>query len=107
MECKIVVGSAAADHVGYVAYRNGVVFRLFRDDVDGSGYGIRPEKGRSSTTHHLYPLDHVGRYLFNAVYSGQGTEYGAAVDKNLRVGTVQSIDTNLLEPAVLAVAFEP
>ena len=102
---RVVVGAAAADERQRVGYLGGVARRLLGDDVDGAGDGGRAEQRRASAAHHLYPLDHVGRDLLQAVHACQRAEYRAAIHQYLRVRAFQSVDAHLLEATVLAVVL--
>ena len=80
---------------------------LFRDDVDCPGDGRRAEEGRAASAHHLYPLNHVGGDLLQAINAREGAEDGARVDQDLGIGAVEAVDAHLLEAAVLAVVLHP
>ena len=80
---------------------------LLRDDVDRPGDGRRAEEGRAATAHHLYPLNHVGGDLLQAINAREGAEDGARVDQDLSIGAVEAVDAHLLEAAVLAVVLHP
>ena len=84
-----------------------VAQRLFRDDVDCPGDGRRAEEGRAASAHHLYPLNHVGGDLLQAINAREGAEDGARVDQDLGIGAVEAVDAHLLEAAVLAVVLHP
>ena len=62
-----------------------------------------PERADPPPSHHLNPLNHVGRNLLQSIDTSQGTEDRTVVEQNLRVGSLQTIDTHLLETTVLAV----
>ena len=65
------------------------------------------ENTNSSSAHHLYTLNHIGRYLFQSIYTGQGTEYRTRVNQYLRIRAIQPIDTYLLETTVLTIILDP
>ena len=87
--------------------RTAVAQRLSGNDVDGTRNGRRPKESRTAAPHHLYPLNHVGRNLFQAIHPRQGTEDGTRVHEYLCVGTVEPVDAHLLEAAVLAIVLDP
>ena len=76
------------------------------DYIDGSGDSRRTEKCRTTSTHHLHPVHHVGRKLFDSVHARQGAEYRTGIYKNLGILSVQTIDPDLLESAVLAIVLD-
>ena len=103
----IIERRAAADRSKSMCQLPRIAQWLLGDDINGSGNSGRTEQGRTSASHHLYPLDHIGRNLFQPVNTGKGTEDGTRIDKNLCIRTVQSIDAHLLETAILTVRFDP
>ena len=105
---RIVVEHRKAAHAHNGMSQLGrVAQRFFGNDVDGSRNGRCAKQCRTSSTHHLHSLYHVGRYLFQSVHSCQSTEHGARVYQNLRIRTVKAIDAYLLETTVLAVVLYP
>ena len=82
-----------------------VAHRFLRDDIDRTGDSGRAEQGRASSAHHLYPLDHICRDLLQAIYAGQGAEDRPAIHQDLGIRAFQTIDTHLLETAILAVVL--
>ena len=84
-----------------------VPYRLLGDYINGSRNGWRTEQSRTSSAHHLYTLNHIGRYLFQSIYTGQGTEYRTRVNQYLRIRAIQPIDTYLLETTVLTIILDP
>ena len=48
--------------------------RLFRNDINGTGNGRRAEQSRTTSTHHLHPVDHIRRNLLQTIHTGKGTE---------------------------------
>ena len=84
----------------------GIAQRLSRDHVDHPTDGIRAEESRATTTHHLDTLDHRGRDLLQPVDTSQRAEDRTAINKDLRIGSLQTIDTDLVEATVLAVVLD-
>ena len=81
----------------------GISQGLLRDDINCPGDSGRAEQCRSPSSHHLYPLDHIRRDLLQAIYAGQGAEDRPAIHQYLGIRAFQTIDTYLLETAILAV----
>ncbi len=77
--------------------------RVFGDDVYGASNCRRPEKGRTTASHHFYSVNHIGRNLFQAINTGEGGKYRAGVHKYLGVMTVKAVDTYLSKAAVLTI----
>ena len=97
-----------AVHVGeHARHLEGVVNGVFGDDIDSSAHSIGAEQRRTAAAYHLYPLDHVHRYLLQPIYPAQRTDDGTAVYQDLRVRAFQTVDTHLGETAVLAVVLHP
>ena len=88
-------------HLGWIAQR------LFGNNIDGSRNRRRAEQGRTTTAHHFHPFDHIGRNLFQSIHAGQCAEDRTAVYQYLRIRSVQTVDTHLLETTVLAVILDP
>ena len=86
-----------------VAQASGVPQWLTCDHVDDPTDGICAEECRAPSSDYLHTFDHRGRDLLQTIYSCQCTEYGATIDKDLRIGTFESVDTYLVEPTVLTV----
>ena len=81
----------------------GISQGLLRDDINCPGDSGRAEQCRSPSSHHLYPLDHIRRDLLQAIYASQGAEDRPAIHQDLGIRAFQTIDTHLLETAILAV----
>ena len=84
----------------------GIAQRLSRDHVDHPTDGIGAKESRATTTHHLDTLDHRGRDLLQPVDTSQRAEDRTAINKDLRIGSLQTIDTDLVEATVLAVVLD-
>ena len=99
----IVIRTASPDHRQRMGDLGRVAHRLLRDDIDRTGDSGRTEQGRASSAHHLHPLDHIRRDLLQAIYASQGAEDRPAIHQDLGIRAFQTIDTHLLETAILAV----
>ena len=95
-----------ADEQQRVVQTERVALRVLRDDIDGAADSIGAEECRAAAANHLYPIYHRRRNLFEAIDTSKRTDNGAAVDENLRVGTLKTIDADLRETAVLAVVLD-
>ena len=100
---RIIIRTASPDHRQRMGNLGRVAHRFLRDDIDRTGDSGRAEQGRASSAHHLYPLDHICRDLPQAIYAGQGAEDRPAIHQDLGIRAFQTIDTYLLETAILAV----
>ncbi len=70
---SVVVHSArGANRSECMSYSGRVGQGVLCNDIYCAAHGRRAEEGRASAAHHLDPLNHVGRYLLQAVYSGEG-----------------------------------
>ena len=98
---RIIIGTAPTDHRQRVRHLGRIAQRLFGNNIDGSRNRRRAEQGRTTAAHHFHPFDHIGRNLFQSIHAGQCAEDRAAVYQYLRIRSVQSVDTHLLETTVL------
>jgi hypothetical protein len=88
-------------HFGIVGYR------ITCNDVDGSAYGRRPVQGRSPTPDHFYAIYHVGRDLFQSVYTGQRRKYRPRIYQDLGIMAVKPVYPHLVKTAILAIVLYP
>lgn len=82
----------------------GIAQRFFGDYINGSRNSRRAEQGGASPTHHFYTFNHAGRNLFQSIHSGKALEW-TRIYQNLRIWSVQTIDTDLLEATILAICL--
>ena len=79
--------------------------RFFGDNIDCSGNSRRTEQSRTASTHYFYTFYHAGGNLFNTIHSWKRTEDGTGIKQNLCIRTIQTVNTYLLEAAILTVGF--
>ena len=94
------VGQSALHYTRGVRQREQVALRLFGDDVHHTRNGVRAKECRAATAHHLDALDHSCGQLLQAINACQRREYRAAIQQNLSVLTLQTVDSQLRKTAI-------
>ena len=106
IEAEVIVQILEAREAHALVEGEAIALWLLGDDVDDPSDGRRTEEGRASTTYDFDTLDHIGWDLLQSIDTSQCAHDWTAVDEDLRVATIETIDTNLVEATVLTVIFD-
>ena len=101
----VVVAAAVADRRDRVADFGAVTVGVLGDDVDRATDGRGAEERRTASAHHLDAVDHAGRNLLQSINARKGRKDRMRIDENLRIVSVESVDTHLHKTAVLTVVL--
>ena len=104
---EYIICGPAVNHVGGCTQIIAAFCGDTGNDIDCAAYSTGSIQRRSTSPDHFDPVNHVGRDLLHAVKAGKGTEYRAAVDKDLGITTSQSIHSQLGIVTGLAISLNP
>ena len=100
------IGQSALHYARGIRQREQVALRLLGDDIHHTRDGIRAEESRTSTTHNLDTFDHTCGQLLQTINACQRREDRAAIQQNLSILTLQTIDSQLRKTAVRAAILD-
>ena len=100
------VGQSALHHARGIRQREQVALRLLGDDVHHARNGVRTKQSRATTSNDLDALDHTCGQLLQTVNACQRREYRAAIQQDLSVLTLQTVDSQLRKTAVRTAVFD-
>ena len=94
------IGQSALHYARGIRQREQVALRLLGDDIHHTRNGIRAKESRAATTHNLDTLDHTCGQLLQTINACQRREDRAAIQQNLSILTLQTVDSQLRKTTV-------